>query len=90
VIAVLVYALVLTVGVLVSRLAQRTVLSTAVLFLAAGFLVGDGALGLVVLRPDAPIVGEALLVGAALRPPIRCWRRRSSAEKKFRGASVNC
>ena len=60
----LVYALSLVVAVLVSSLAQRTVLSTAVLFLAAGFLVGDGVLGLVVLRPDDSVVG--VLVEIAL------------------------
>jgi NhaP-type Na+/H+ or K+/H+ antiporter len=56
VIALFVYALSLVVAVLVSHLAQRTVLSTAVLFLASGFVVGDGVLGLVVLRPDDPVV----------------------------------
>jgi NhaP-type Na+/H+ or K+/H+ antiporter len=56
VIAVLVYAVSLVLAVLVSHLAQRTVLSTAVLFLASGFLVGDGMLGLVVLRPEDPVV----------------------------------
>jgi NhaP-type Na+/H+ or K+/H+ antiporter len=56
VIALFVYAFSLVVAVLVSHLAQRTVLSTAVLFLASGFVVGDGILGLVVLRPDDPVV----------------------------------
>lgn len=54
--AVFVYALSLLIAVLLSRLAQRTVLSTALLFLAAGFLVEDGMLGLVVLAPDDPVV----------------------------------
>lgn len=40
-----VFAAVLLLGVLVSALAHRTVLSTAVLFLAAGFALGDEALG---------------------------------------------
>jgi NhaP-type Na+/H+ or K+/H+ antiporter len=56
--ALFVYALVLLVAVLVSRLAQRTVLSTALLFLAAGFVVGDGALGVVPLAPDDHVVSR--------------------------------
>ena len=54
--AVFVYALSLLAAVLLSRLAQRTVLSAALLFLAAGFVVGDGVLGLVVLAPDDAVV----------------------------------
>jgi sodium/hydrogen antiporter len=54
--AVLVFASVLLIAVLVSELAHRTVLSTAVLFLVAGFIVGDGVLGVVQLEPDDPIV----------------------------------
>ncbi|MBT8228399.1 MAG: sodium:proton antiporter [Dactylosporangium sp.] len=47
----LVFAAVLLVAVLLSALAHRTVLSTAVLFLVAGFLIGDGVLGLVQVTP---------------------------------------
>jgi NhaP-type Na+/H+ or K+/H+ antiporter len=83
--AVLVYALILVVAVLVSRLAQRTVLSTAVLFLAAGFAVGDGALGLVVLQAQDHIVGTIVEIAlftvlftdgmqAGLRDVARAWR----------------
>jgi NhaP-type Na+/H+ or K+/H+ antiporter len=52
----LVYAAVLLLAVLVSALAQRTILSTAVLFLAAGFVFGDGVLGVVHAEPDSPAV----------------------------------
>src|SRR4051794_17593900 len=52
----LVFALVLLLAVLVSALAKRTVLSTAVLFLAAGFLAGDGMLGVVEVTPASPVV----------------------------------
>jgi NhaP-type Na+/H+ or K+/H+ antiporter len=45
-------------AVLVSDLAQRSVLSTAPLFLLAGFLVGDRILGWVQLRPESPIVAR--------------------------------
>ena len=54
--AVFAYALSLLIAVLVSQLAQRTVLSTALLFLAAGFVMGEGVLGVVVLTPDDPVV----------------------------------
>ncbi|GAA1803900.1 cation:proton antiporter [Luedemannella flava] len=54
----LTYALVLLLAVLVSALAQRTVLSTAVLFLLAGFVVGDGMLGVVSVTPDSPVVAS--------------------------------
>ncbi|RAY12286.1 sodium:proton antiporter [Actinomadura craniellae] len=52
----LVFAAVLLLAVLLSSLAHRTILSTAVLFLAAGFVIGDGVTGLVPLRPDDPVV----------------------------------
>ena len=42
---VLVYAATLLVAVLLSDLARRSVLSTAVLFLGVGFLTGPGVLG---------------------------------------------
>lgn len=38
------FAMLLVIGVLISELANRTVLSTAVLFLLGGFLLGPGAL----------------------------------------------
>lgn len=53
---VLVFAVVLLVAVLVSELARRTILSTAVLFLLAGFLSGNGVLGFIRLGPRDPIV----------------------------------
>ncbi len=52
----LLYAVALLAAVLISARAHRTVLSTAVLFLIVGILAGDGALGLVELTPDEPIV----------------------------------
>ena len=52
----LAFAIVLLVGVFISGLAHRTVLSTAVLFLAAGFFLGDGMLGVIPLQPDDRIV----------------------------------
>jgi NhaP-type Na+/H+ or K+/H+ antiporter len=57
-VAVTVFAVVLLLAVLISELARRSVLSTAVLFLVAGFLVGDGMLGLLPLTADVPVVRQ--------------------------------
>ncbi|MFD9947449.1 cation:proton antiporter [Nonomuraea sp. NPDC059023] len=51
------FAVVLLVAVLLSSLAHRTILSTAALFLVAGFVLGDGVLGVVSLRAGEPLVG---------------------------------
>ncbi|PRY20162.1 cation:proton antiporter [Pseudosporangium ferrugineum] len=53
----LVFAGVLLLAVLVSALAKRTILSTAVLFLVAGFVLGEDTTGVLNLHPDSPIVG---------------------------------
>ena len=47
----LVFAAVLLLAVLLSNLAKRTILSTAVIFLMAGFLCGEGVTGLIPLGP---------------------------------------
>lgn len=47
-----VFAITLLAAVLISELADRSVLSTAVLFLLAGFVAGEGVLGAVTLSPD--------------------------------------
>lgn len=52
----LAFSVVLLLGVLISGLAHRSVLSTAVLFLVAGFVLGDGVTGLVPLRPGDSLV----------------------------------
>ncbi len=52
----LTFAIVLFVGVLISALAHRTIVSTAVLFLLAGFALGEGSLDVLPLRPDDEIV----------------------------------
>ncbi|GGM37518.1 cation:proton antiporter [Dactylosporangium sucinum] len=54
----LIFALVLLAAVLLSALAHRTVLSTAVVFLVAGFLAGDGVLGLVHVTASTPVVAS--------------------------------
>lgn len=53
----LTFAVVLLAAVLVSALAKRTILSTAVLFLVAGFVLGPDTTGVLDVRADAPIVG---------------------------------
>ncbi len=55
-VTVVAFAATLLVAVLVSAVANRSVLSTAVVFLVAGFLLGDGVLGIVSVRPEDPAV----------------------------------
>ncbi|MBT2500706.1 cation:proton antiporter [Agromyces sp. ISL-38] len=50
------FALVLLAAILISGFAHRTVLSTTVLFLIAGFVLGSGVLDVVVLSPTDPTV----------------------------------
>lgn len=52
----LIFSIALLVAVLLSELADRSVLSMAVLFLLAGFLCGPGMLDFIRLTPDDPIV----------------------------------
>ncbi len=59
-----VFALTLLVAVLISKLADRSVLSTAVLFLLAGIISGEGFLGAISLQPDDRAV--AILAELAL------------------------
>jgi NhaP-type Na+/H+ or K+/H+ antiporter len=60
----LIFSLVLLIGVLVSSLAARSVLSTSVLFLVAGFLAGPEAFDLLDVSPNQESL--ALLVRLAL------------------------
>ncbi len=50
----LAFAVTLLAAVLVSDLAQRTILSTAVLFLLAGILLGEPVLGILHIEPGSP------------------------------------
>ena len=50
------FAAVLLLAVLVSSLAGRTILSTAVLFLVAGFVLGPETTGVLDLQPGSPVV----------------------------------
>ncbi|GGL58948.1 cation:proton antiporter [Planomonospora parontospora] len=51
------FAGLLLVAVLLSSLAHRTILSTAALFLVAGFVLGDGVLGVVSITAEDEVVG---------------------------------
>ncbi len=55
---VLLFGISLLISVLISGVAARTVLSTSLIFLLAGALIGRGGFGLVDLTPDSPIVGR--------------------------------
>ncbi|RKN47667.1 cation:proton antiporter [Micromonospora endolithica] len=52
------FAAVLLLAVLLSALAHRTILSTAALFLVAGFILGEDTGGLLHLHADSPIVAQ--------------------------------
>jgi NhaP-type Na+/H+ or K+/H+ antiporter len=56
--ALLVFAVTLLIAVFFSELARRTVLSTAVLFLVAGFIAGGGVMNWIVLEPSNPVVAR--------------------------------
>ncbi|MHB1416567.1 MAG: cation:proton antiporter [Chloroflexota bacterium] len=82
---VLVYAVTLQLAVLVSELARRSVLSTAVIFLVAGFLAGQGVFNFIPENPDDPIVSLiaelalfSVLYTDGMRAPVRdlvsAWR----------------
>ncbi len=83
--ALFVFALTLFLAVLVSGLAERSILSTTVLFLVAGMLVGPSGFGLVRLDPQAPVVSEIATVALfstlftggmrlGIRDLIETWR----------------
>jgi len=79
------FSVLLVVGVLVSELAHRTVLSTAVLFLVGGFLLGPGVLGVLQVESGDPAVSVlaelalfAVLYSDGMRVGVadlrRAWR----------------
>lgn len=79
------FAAVLLLAVLVSHLAHKTVLSTAVLFLVAGFLLGDGVFGVINVKADDKIVSlvaEAALFAVLFTDGMRAgWSNLRSAWK---------
>lgn len=52
----LAFAITLLIAILLSGFANRTILSTTVLFLVAGFVLGHGMLGIITLKPGDPAV----------------------------------
>lgn len=81
--AVLVFSLALLLGVFISEIADRSVVSTAVLFLAAGFVAGPGMLGFVKLDPSGPVterLAEFALVAVLFTDGIKLgWSELRSA-----------
>jgi sodium/hydrogen antiporter len=53
-----VFSLTLLAGVLISELAHRTIVSTAVLFLIVGFVAGSGVLGYITPSAESPVVAQ--------------------------------
>ena len=83
--ALLVFAVVLVAAVLLSEFSSRTVLSTSVLFLVAGFFAGDDMLGLITVGTEDPVVEHLAKVAlfsvlftdgmqAGIRDLRRAWR----------------
>lgn len=56
--AVLIFSLTLLIGALISEFADRSLVSTAALFLTVGFVAGPGMLGLVHLEIDSPVISR--------------------------------
>ena len=52
------FAVILLIAVLVSGLAHRTILSTAVIFLVAGYLLSSDVLGIVSVTPEDPVLEQ--------------------------------
>ncbi|MGB7952056.1 MAG: cation:proton antiporter [Candidatus Binatia bacterium] len=57
-VALLIFAVTLVVAVFLSELARRSILSTAVLFLLAGFVAGQGGFGWISVQPTDAVVSE--------------------------------
>ena len=57
-VALLVFAVTLLLAVFLSELARRSILSTAVLFLFAGFIAGSGVMGWIDVDASQPVVSQ--------------------------------
>ena len=74
----LAFAATLLVAVMLSGVAHRSVLSTAVLFLIVGYAIGNGALGLVEVQPDesaVTILAELALFSVLFTDGMRAGMR---------------
>jgi sodium/hydrogen antiporter len=88
---VLVFSAALLVAVLVSELARSTILSTAVLFLLAGFLAGDGVGDLLSLAPGDPVVrhlAEIALFGVLFTDGMRVGVRDLASAWRLPGRAL--
>ena len=70
--AVLVFAIALLLAVLVSERAERSVLSTAVLYLVAGFIVSDGMFGIELPQENRPLLSWRNWRYSACSLPMAC------------------
>jgi sodium/hydrogen antiporter len=61
------FSAVVVLAVLLSGLSQRSVLSSAVLFLVAGFVLGPGVLGWMPIAPDDELLPPIRGAGAVQR-----------------------
>jgi predicted Kef-type K+ transport protein len=79
------FGIVLLAAILISGIAHRTVLSTAVLFLVAGFLLGRGTTGVMVLQAGDAQVSQLAQIALfvvlftdgqrlAIRELAKAWR----------------
>ncbi len=94
--AVLIFAVVLLVAAAISGLARRSILSTAVLFLVSGFVVGAGGLGILSVRPtDSTVSGLiqvalfSVLFTDGMQAGVDDLRRRVAAART-RSCSSGC
>lgn len=88
---VLVFAGTLLAAVLLSGLAERTVLSTAVLFLLVGFLAGGGVLDVLALQPENPLVlrlAELALFGVLFTDGMRLGARDLASAWRLPGRAL--
>ncbi len=85
----LIFALTLLAAVLLSGLAERTVLSTAALFLVVGFIAGS--VGLLELHPEDPLVGrlaELALFAVLLTDGMRIGARELATAWRLPGRAL--
>lgn len=87
----LVFAITLMGAILLSELAGRSILSTAVLFLAAGFLTGPGMLNLITGDPHDPFIlrmAQAALCSVLFTDGMRAGIRDISAAWQLPGRAL--
>ncbi len=87
----LIYSLVLLLAVLISAHAERSIVSTTVLFLITGMVCGPGVLNLIVLDVTTPVVGRLLefaLVAVLLTDGMRVGARELAGAWRLPGRAL--